>query len=111
MGNSTEVKKIKHPYIVRKKGVRGGFPVIESTGIKVIDIAIRYHVMGDSPDEIISVYPDITLSQVHDALSYYYEHKEELDSQWKESLEKVDKMRKKHKSLLETRLGKVKDLY
>jgi uncharacterized protein (DUF433 family) len=105
------VKKVTHPYIVRKKGVRGGTPVIEGTGIQVMDIAVRYHLLGHPIDEILAAYPDLTLSQVHDALSYYYDQKEEMDRHWKESMEKVGKMRKKHKSVMEGKLGEVKDLY
>ncbi|MFH0813369.1 MAG: DUF433 domain-containing protein [Pseudomonadota bacterium] len=105
------VKKAKYPYIVSKKGIRGGSPVIEGTGIQVMDIAVRYHLLENTTDEIIAVYPDLTLSQVHDALSYYYDHKEEMDRHWRESLEKVEEMRKRHKSVLEGKLGKVKDLY
>jgi len=111
MINYATVKKVKHPYITSKKGVRGGAPVIEGTGIQVMDIAVRYHILENTPDEIMAAYPDLSLSQVHDALSYYYDHKEEMDKRWKESLKKVDKVRKGHKSVLEGKLGKVKDLY
>lgn len=111
MTDYATVKKVKHPYIVSKKGVRGGAPVIEGTGIQVMDIAVRYHILENTPDEIMAAYPDLTLSQVHDALSYYYDHKEEMDKRWKESLEKADEMRKGHKPILERKLGKVKDLY
>jgi uncharacterized protein (DUF433 family) len=111
MSTYATAKKIKYPYIVRRKGVRKGAPVIEGTGIQVMDIAVRYHLLEHTPDEILTAYPDLTLSQVYDALSYYYDHKEEVDKEWKNSLEKVDEMRKGHKSILEKKLGKVKDLY
>jgi len=111
MINYATVKKVKHPYIISKKGVRGGAPVIEGTGIQVMDIAVRYHILQNTPDEIMAAYPNLTLSQIHDALSYYYDHKGEMDKRWRESLKKVDKMRKGHKSVLESKLGKVKDLY
>ena len=104
-------KKVKYPYIVRKKGVRRGAPVIEGTGIQVMDIAVRYHLLSHTIDEVLAVYPDLTISQVHDALSYYYDHKEEMDRQWKESMEKVGEIKRKHKSVMEGKLGEVKDLY
>ncbi len=111
MDNYNVAKKIKHPYVVSKKGVRGGAPVIEGTGIKVMDIAVRYHILGNSPDEIIAAYPDLNLFQVHDGLSYYYEHKEEMDKHWKDTLQKINRMRGRHKSVLEGKLGKIKDIY
>lgn len=104
-------KKIKYPYIVRRRGVRRGAPVIEGTGIQVIDVAVRYHLLEQTPDEILAVYPDLTLSQIYDALSYYYDHKKEMDKEWKDSSEKVNEIRKGHKSILERKLGEVKDLY
>ena len=111
MANYAAARKIKYPYIVRKKGIRDGTPVIEGTGIQVMDIAVRYHLLQNSPDEILTAYPDLSLSQIYDALSYYYDHKEEMDKEWKDALEKVDRIRKGHKSILERKLGKVKDIY
>ena len=37
-----------------------------------------------SPDEIVSAYPTITLSDVHAALAYYYDHQAEIDADIKE---------------------------
>ena len=34
--------------------------------------------MGMSPDEIVSQYPSINLSDVYAALAYYYDHLEEI---------------------------------
>ena len=111
MANYGTAKKIKYPYIVRRRGVRKGAPVIEGTGIQVMDVALRYHLLEQTPDEILAAYPDLTLSQIYDALSYYYDHKKEMDKEWKNSLEKVNEIRKNHESILEKKLGKVKDLY
>jgi uncharacterized protein (DUF433 family) len=36
--------------------------------------------MGMSPDEIVSEYPSITLSDVHAALAYYYENRQRIDA-------------------------------
>jgi uncharacterized protein (DUF433 family) len=70
MTNYAAARKIKYPYIVRKKGVRMGTPVIEGTGIQVMEIAVRYHLLGNLPDEILAAYPNLSLSQIYDALSY-----------------------------------------
>ncbi|GBD97994.1 hypothetical protein BMS3Abin07_00001 [bacterium BMS3Abin07] len=73
------VKKIKkHPYISIKKGVCGGEPVITGTRISV-SLIIEMDRAGHSVDEIVAMYPHITHAQVYDALSYYYDHKEEID--------------------------------
>jgi len=72
-------KKIKiHPYIALKKGVCGGEPVIAGTRIRVSMIA-ELERSGGTVDEIISMYPHLVHAQVYDALSYYYDNKEEID--------------------------------
>ncbi|MCL5987041.1 MAG: DUF433 domain-containing protein [Actinobacteria bacterium] len=50
-------------------------------GVRVIDIAIEYDKLGYSPDQIADAHPRLDLYQIHDALSYYYEHQTELDAE------------------------------
>jgi uncharacterized protein (DUF433 family) len=52
-------------------GTCGGKPRIAGHRIKVQDIVIWHERMGMSPDEIVSNYPSITLSDVYAALAYY----------------------------------------
>lgn len=98
-------------YIEKRSGVRRGAPVIAGTGIKVVDVAVRYEVMGLAAEEIVAAYPQLSLSQVHAALSYYYEHKAQIDKEWKASLRKVTKIKKKQSSILEQKLGQDKNLH
>lgn len=69
----------QHPYITSDPSICGGKPLIAGTRIRVMDIAIRYELGGMSPDEIIQHFPTLSLSQIHDALSFYYERKHEID--------------------------------
>ncbi|GBD97698.1 hypothetical protein BMS3Abin06_02599 [bacterium BMS3Abin06] len=71
-------KKLKHLYIEKKKGVCGGDAVITGTRISV-SLIVELERASHSVDEIITIYPHITHAQVYDALSYYYDHKEEID--------------------------------
>jgi uncharacterized protein (DUF433 family) len=80
-------------YIEKRPGVRGGAPVIAGTGIKVLDVAVRYEIMGMTPEEIMVALPHLDLPQIHAALSYYYAHKTELDKEWKKSLRKIGRLR------------------
>ena len=70
--------KTIHPYITRKKGVQGGKPIISGTRTPVHSV-VFYHKMGDTPEEICVKFPHLKLSQVYDALSYYYDHRDEID--------------------------------
>jgi len=70
----------EHPHIIRIEGVCGGRPIIAGTRISVRTIVERMR-LGDSPDQIAENYPPLTLAQVYDALSYYHEHKSEIDAE------------------------------
>ena len=107
----TKAQKTQHPYIEKRPGVRGGTPVIAGTGIKVLDVAVRYEVMGMTPEEIMVALPHLTLSQIHAALAYYYAHKREMDREWKAALKRVQSLRRRRPSVLERKLGRVKDLH
>jgi len=66
-------------YIVQDKGICGGQPRIAGTRIKVQHIALEYERLGWSVDQICDAHPGLTLAQVHAAISYYYDHKKEID--------------------------------
>ncbi len=85
-----------HPYIIRDKSICGGSPVISGTRTRVIDLVIEYEYLGYTPDEIIDAHPYLDLSQVHDVLSYYYEHREELDREIRQRKAQVEKLRKQY---------------
>ena len=70
--------KVIHPYISQQEGVQGGRPVMTGTRTMVRSIVI-YHKMGDTPEEIKQKLPHLTLAQIYDALSYYYDFREEMD--------------------------------
>ena len=99
------VKKTKHPYISIDPKISGGQPVISGTRIKVMDIAIKYELMGMSADEIIGEYPHLKLEQIHDALSYYYEHKEVFDRKYRDDQSFLTQLKKQYPSKLKTKLG------
>ncbi len=79
-------RKIRHSCIERKKGVCGGEPVIVGTRISVSLIA-EMEKSGYTADEMVAMYPHITHSQVYDALSYYYHHRDEIDRMIEENKE------------------------
>jgi uncharacterized protein (DUF433 family) len=56
-----------------------GEPIIAATRIKVRMIALDRIVPGWDADEIQRHHPDLTLGQVHSALAYYFDHREEMD--------------------------------
>jgi uncharacterized protein (DUF433 family) len=79
--------------IVATPGVRGGKPRIAGHRITVADVAIWHERMGMSPDEIVSEYPTIALSDVHAALAYYFDHRDEVDREISDGEEFAEKLR------------------
>jgi uncharacterized protein (DUF433 family) len=57
-----------------------GAPTIEGTGIRVKDVAIAYEYSGYEPDEIMQLYQDLSLGDVHHALAYYYDNIDDFRS-------------------------------
>jgi uncharacterized protein (DUF433 family) len=79
LGQALSRESTNHPFIVKNPEICAGSPIIEGTRTRVIDVAIEYEMLGRSPDEIISSHPHLNLPQIHDALSFYYENRDELD--------------------------------
>ena len=75
---ATELKT-EHPHIVTIPGVLGGEPVIAGTRIGVAFIA-RLVQAGEEPSEIVAAYPHLAPAAVYDAVSYYLDHREEIDT-------------------------------
>ena len=81
--------------IVSTPGTCGGRPRIDGHRITVEDVATWHERMGMSPDEIVSAYPSITLSDVHAALAYYFENRERIDADIRDGERFVEQMKAK----------------
>ncbi|MDI6770673.1 MAG: DUF433 domain-containing protein [Anaerolineales bacterium] len=80
-------------------------PIIGGTGMKVIELILDRIAYGWSPEELQFQHPYLTLGQIHSALAYYWDHREELDQDIERRLQTVDRMRRAAKpSSLEARL-------
>ena len=51
---------------------------IVGTRVRVQDIYVDSQVVGKSPEEIVTALPHLTLAQVHAALAYYFDHRDEV---------------------------------
>jgi uncharacterized protein (DUF433 family) len=84
--------------------VCGGKPRIVGHRIKVQDIVIWHEKMGMSPDEIVSNYSTINLSDVYAALAYYHDHLEEIRQHIDEDEKYVQELQAKTPSLVQQKL-------
>jgi uncharacterized protein (DUF433 family) len=78
--------KTTHPYIERRGGYRGGGAIISGTNFPVSSVVVYMLRQGLSAEDLVRTFPHLTLAQVHDALSYYYDHQPEIDKEIKTNL-------------------------
>jgi uncharacterized protein (DUF433 family) len=68
-------------------------PIIAETNMKVVELVLDHLAYGWSPEELQFQHPDLTLGQIHSALAYYWDHRDELDQDIEKRLHRVDKIR------------------
>ncbi len=72
--------KMSYPHISIDRNVLVGEPCINGTRITVALIAEEVEHLGMDTDEVIAIHPHLSLAQIHAALVYYYDHKNEIDA-------------------------------
>ena len=90
--------------IVKTPGTCGGKARISGHRIRVLDIVAWHEHQGMSADEIVAQFPTLTLSDVHTALAYYFDHIEEIRAEMQEERSIVEESRRNNPSLLEAKL-------
>ena len=78
MAEEPKVTPTEHCYIVRKEGILSEEPIVKGTRTPVRAIVELWR-LGYAPEEIPSGLPHLSLAAVFDALSYYCDHKEEIN--------------------------------
>ena len=56
-----------------------GVPRIAGTTMKVIELVTAQTAYGWSPEELHFRFPHLSLGQIHSALAYFWDHRDELD--------------------------------
>jgi uncharacterized protein (DUF433 family) len=78
-----------HPYVEVIQSRNQPRPVIKGTRIGV-DVIVGYSQAGYTPQEIAAdILPHLTLAQLYDALSYYEDHRDQLDEMLKNSTSEI----------------------
>ena len=76
--------------------------------IRVQDVAIWHEKLGMSPDEIVDQHPSITLADVHGALAYYWDHRDEIEQAIEAEHAFVQELRSQNIGPLEEKLKRPK---
>ncbi len=83
----TLLKTKPHPYIEFNEKICAGKPIIMGTRTTVRSIVEVYKRIM-SIEEILQIMPHLTPAQIHDALSYYYDHQQDIENDILQNLEK-----------------------
>jgi len=82
--NDKTIERTDHPHVVIVQGVASGEPIILGTRIMVRTIIEQYQ-LGNSIETILWDYPQLSSAQIHDALAYYHDHKQDMDKLLKQA--------------------------
>ena len=78
VNTQTQASLSKHPYITKTDDILGGEPVIVGTRTAVRAI-VEHWKFGDAPEDIARKLPHLRLSHIFAALSYYDDHRDEIE--------------------------------
>ena len=90
--------------ITKTPGVCGGKACIAGHRVRVMDIVMRHEDLGMSPDEIVAAYPELSLSDVHAALTYYFDNVDEIRNDILRNDEIAEELRSSFPSKLKMKL-------
>ena len=68
----------EHPYITHEPSILQDEPIIRGTRTPVRAV-VEHWTFGDAPETIVRKLPHLRLAQVFDALSYYDDHRVEIE--------------------------------
>jgi len=77
-----------------------GIPWISGANTKVVEVVLDKMAYGWSPEEMHRQHPHLSMAQIHAALSYYYEHQDEVDADIERRDRYVEELRAQQKNPL-----------
>lgn len=71
----------------------GGKPCIAGTRIRVWDVYVWHELQGRSAEEIVHDFPQLSLADVHAALTYFWDNEADIRRQMKEAEDLVARLK------------------
>jgi uncharacterized protein (DUF433 family) len=90
--------------ISKTPGVCGGRTCISGHRVRVLDIVSWHEHLGMTADEIVAHVPTISLADVYAALSYYFDHMEEIQQEMRDERVVAEDVRRRTPSLTDSKL-------
>lgn len=94
-----------HGMVVSTPGTCGGKPRIDGTRIRVQDIYYWHELQGKSVDEIVADFPHLTHAGIYAALSYYWDHRDEMNKMMADDEKFIAEFMKQNPSKLQAMLS------
>jgi uncharacterized protein (DUF433 family) len=92
-------------HITSSPDVFSGKPCIAGHRIRVLDIVIWHEKRGLSPDEILGLFPTLTLGDVYAALAYYFDHREAIETDLRREAVTEHELKARYPSKLQAKLS------
>lgn len=90
--------------ITKSPGICGGKACVAGHRVRVMDIVLRHEDLGLSADEILAIFPELSLSDVHAALTYYFDNVDEIRNDIRRNDDIADELRSTFPSKLKMKL-------
>lgn len=87
-------------HIIKTPGVCGGKACIKGHRVRVMDIVVWHEMRNYSAEEIIAMFPGITLADVYAALTYYLDNRQEIEADFAENDALAQELMKEYPSKL-----------
>ena len=98
------MSSVSTEHIERTPGLCGGRACIAGHRIRVMDIAVLHEKRRLSPEEIVHQYPGIALANVYAALTYFLDHREEIEDEFRQDEEAVRRLLASRPSKVQAKL-------
>ena len=98
------MESVMNGHIEKTPETCGGRARIAGHRIRVMDIVGWHEKRGYSPDEIVAMFPGITLADVHAALAYYFDHRDEIEADFRNDEKLAEFAKTHHPSKLQEKL-------
>jgi uncharacterized protein (DUF433 family) len=100
----TQMANVLIERITKRPETFGGKACISGHRIRVMDIVLWHENLGMTPDQIVVAYPELSLSDVHAALAYYFDNVDEIRNDIRHNDELADHFGAQFRSKLKEKL-------
>jgi uncharacterized protein (DUF433 family) len=67
-------------HITKTPGICGGKACIKGSRVRVMDIVVWHELRNYSAEEIVTMFPGVTLADIYAALTYYFDNRQEIET-------------------------------